>query len=174
MMTGSPHLKAIVKILEKNSSENEKAAAGCSLGHRTHKSCTGCSLDSVAGSCSCSKKGTETGSVENWAHLKATVRILEKNSSWKAAAGSTLGHRTRMSCTGCSLDIAAGNCSCGMGTEIDSVENWPLVMIPTGLGSHWLWLKAGLPRWRMKASGKFLDHRSCTGKCLDIAAGSCR
>ena len=73
-------------------------------------------------------------------HLKATGKMLEKNSSEneKAVAGSTLGHRTHRSCIGCSLDIAAGNCSCGMGTEIDSVENWPLVMILTGLGSHWL------------------------------------
>ena len=46
-------------------------------------------------------------------------------------------------------------------------------MILTGLGSRRCWLKAGSPHWRGKASGKFLDHRSCTGSCLDIAAGSC-
>ena len=57
------------------------------------------------------------------------MKILEKNSSWKAAAGSTLGHRTRMSCTGCSLGTAAGSCSCRKGTETGSVENWPLEMI---------------------------------------------
>ena len=114
MMTGSPHLKATGKMLEKNSSENEKAVAGSTLGHRTHKSCTGCSLDIVAGSCSC-KKGTETG----------------------------------------------------------SAENWPLGMIPTGPGRRQSKKKVGSPHWIGKTSGRFLDHRSCTGSCLDTAAGSC-
>ena len=67
MMTGSPHLKATGKILGKNNSPKaaaESSRLGSTPGHRTHKSCTDCSLDTAAGSFGC-KKGTETGSADD-------------------------------------------------------------------------------------------------------------